>query len=120
MLKVGSSYQLPTNSNGNLLHLFMTDGMEDATLEANPSDILNITVNNNTPQQLFGKTYNPSNCEDIVVQFSPPLSGIQTAKKNHFQLRVTSRVACTRSHKVGAPGSDVTTIIVNSLSDAKA
>ena len=104
VLKLSFSYQLTTRSNGNLLHLSMTDRMEETTLEVDPGDTLNITVNNNTPQQPLRETFNPSNCEDITVQFSPSLGSIQTAKKNHLSAKSYS-LGCMRpeSKKYAGP-----------------
>ena len=121
VLNVSFSYQQTTDSDVNPLHCFVTpDGIQDRTLDVKPGHILNVTVTNTNPRPTFGEAFNPPPCVPTTVHCSPPLGSIQTAKKNNFQLRVTSWVACTRSHKVCRPGSDVTTKIVHLLSDAKA
>jgi FtsP/CotA-like multicopper oxidase with cupredoxin domain len=72
VLSVRFSYQQTTDSVGRLLHCFMTpDGTQEPTLHVKPGDTLNITVTNNTPRQPFGETYNPPNCGDATVQFTP-------------------------------------------------
>jgi FtsP/CotA-like multicopper oxidase with cupredoxin domain len=77
VLNVRFSYQQTTDSNGRLLHCFMTpNGIQEPTLHVNPGDTLNITVTNNTPPQPLGEPFNPPNCGDARVEFSPPPSGI--------------------------------------------
>jgi FtsP/CotA-like multicopper oxidase with cupredoxin domain len=79
VLSVRFSYQQTTDSNGRLLHCFMTDtGIEEPTLHVNPGDRLNITVTNNTPMQPFGEPYNAPNCGDDTVQFTGGAQGIKT------------------------------------------
>ncbi len=76
VLSVRLSYQQTTDSVGRLLHCFMTpDGLEQPTLHVKPGDTLKITVTNNTPPQPLGEPYNPPNCGDSTVEFTPPLSG---------------------------------------------
>jgi FtsP/CotA-like multicopper oxidase with cupredoxin domain len=76
-LNVQFSYQQTTDSNGNLLHCFMTpSGLQEPTLVVNPGDRLTITVTNNTPPQPFGEPFNAPNCGDNQVQFTPPANGI--------------------------------------------
>jgi FtsP/CotA-like multicopper oxidase with cupredoxin domain len=77
VLNVRFSYQQTTDSVGRLLHCFMTDtGIEEPTLHVNPGDTLNITVTNNTPAQPFGEIFNPPNCGDYRIEYTPPPSGI--------------------------------------------
>jgi FtsP/CotA-like multicopper oxidase with cupredoxin domain len=77
VLNVRFSYQQTTDSAGRLLHCFMTpDGLEEPTLHVNPGDTLSITVTNNTPASPLGEIFNPPNCGDRTVQFSPPANGI--------------------------------------------
>lgn len=77
VLNVRFSYQQTTDSVGRLLHCFMTpDGLEEPTLHVKPGDTLQITVTNNTPPSPLGETYNPPNCGDATVEFTPPPSGI--------------------------------------------
>jgi FtsP/CotA-like multicopper oxidase with cupredoxin domain len=52
------------------------DGLESPTLHVNPDDTLNITVTNNTPASPLGEFYNPPDCGDTTVEFSPPSNGI--------------------------------------------
>ena len=79
VLNVRFSYQQTTDSAGRLLHCFMTpDGLEEPTLHVNPGDRLQITVTNNTPAAPFGEPFNPPNCGDNTVQFTPLASGITT------------------------------------------
>jgi FtsP/CotA-like multicopper oxidase with cupredoxin domain len=55
----------------------MTDtGIEEPTLHVNPGDTLNITVTNNTPKQKFGEVFDPPNCGDHRVEYTPPPTGI--------------------------------------------
>jgi len=55
----------------------MTDtGIEEPTLHVNPGDTLNITVTNNTPKQKFGEVFDPPNCGDHRVEYTPPPAGI--------------------------------------------
>jgi len=76
-LSVRFSYQQTTDSVGRLLHCFMTeDGLESPTLHVKPGDILKITVTNNTPASPLGGFYNPPNCGDTTVEYSPPPNGI--------------------------------------------
>ena len=77
VLNVRFSYQQTTDAQGRLLHCFMTDtGLQEPTLHVNPGDTLNITVTNNTPAAPFGEIFNPPNCGDGTVEFTPPSSGI--------------------------------------------
>jgi FtsP/CotA-like multicopper oxidase with cupredoxin domain len=77
VLNVRFSYQQTTDSVGRLLHCFMTpDGTQEPTLHVNPGDTLNITVTNNTPPQPFGEPFNPPNCGDDRVQFTPQPIGV--------------------------------------------
>jgi FtsP/CotA-like multicopper oxidase with cupredoxin domain len=77
VLSVKFSYQETTDSVGRLLHCFMTpNGLEEPTLHVNPGDTLNVTVTNNTPKQMFGEPFNPPNCGDSTVQYTPPPAGI--------------------------------------------
>ncbi len=72
VLNVRFSYQQTTDSVGRLLHCFMTpNGIQEPTLHVKPGDALNITVTNNTPMQPFGEPYNPPNCGDSRVEFTP-------------------------------------------------
>ena len=76
VLSVRFSYQQTTDSAGRLLHCFMTpDGLEDPTLHVKPGDTLNITVTNNTPKSPLGEPFNPPNCGDETVAFTPPAAG---------------------------------------------
>jgi FtsP/CotA-like multicopper oxidase with cupredoxin domain len=78
-LNVRLSYQQTTDAQGRLLHCFMTpDGIEEPTLHVKAGDRLNITVTNNTPAQPLGELFNPPNCGDSTVEFSPPANGIAT------------------------------------------
>src|SRR5690348_132738 len=73
VLSVRFSYQQTTDSAGRLLHCFMTpNGLEDPTLHVKPGDTLNITVTNNTPASPLGEMFNPPNCGDDTVEFTPP------------------------------------------------
>jgi FtsP/CotA-like multicopper oxidase with cupredoxin domain len=73
MLSVRFSYQQTTDFAGRLLHCFMTpDGLEDPTLHVKPGDLLNIVVTNNTPASPLGEIFNPPNCGDSTVEFTPP------------------------------------------------
>ena len=77
VLNVRFSYQQTTDSVGRLLHCFMTDtGIEEPTLHVNPGDTLNITVTNNTIQSDLKEPFNPPNCGDTKVAFTPPAAGI--------------------------------------------
>ena len=77
VLNVRFSYQQTTDSHGRLLHCLMTDtGLQEPTLHVNPGDTLNIVVTNNTPKSKLGETFNPPNCGDATVQFTPPANGI--------------------------------------------
>jgi FtsP/CotA-like multicopper oxidase with cupredoxin domain len=77
VLNVRFSYQQTTDAAGRLLHCFMTpDGIEEPTLHVNPGDRLNITITNNTATQPFGEPFNPPNCGDATVQYTPPPAGI--------------------------------------------
>lgn len=77
VLNVRFSYQQTTDSVGRLLHCFMTDtGIEEPTLHVKPGDTLKITVTNNTPASPLGEVFNPPNCGDTTVQFTPPANGI--------------------------------------------
>jgi FtsP/CotA-like multicopper oxidase with cupredoxin domain len=72
-LSVRFSYQQTTDSVGRLLHCFMTpNGLQDPTLHVKPGDTLNITVTNNTPASPLGEMFNPPNCGDDAVEFTPP------------------------------------------------
>jgi len=72
VLSVRFSYQQTTDSQGRLLHCFMTDtGIQEPTLHVNPGDRLRITVTNNTPMQPFGEPFNAPNCGDTVIEFPP-------------------------------------------------
>ncbi len=72
-LHVRFSYQQTTDAAGRLLHCFMTpDGLEDPTLHVKPGDALSITVTNNTPASPLGEMFNPPNCGDDTVEFTPP------------------------------------------------
>jgi FtsP/CotA-like multicopper oxidase with cupredoxin domain len=72
-LNVRFSYQQTTDSVGRLLHCFMTpNGLQDPTLHVKPGDTLNITVTNNTPASPLGEMFNPPNCGDDTVEFTPP------------------------------------------------
>jgi FtsP/CotA-like multicopper oxidase with cupredoxin domain len=76
VLSVRFSYQQTTDSVGRLLHCFMTpNGLEDPTLHVKPGDTLNITVTNNTPASPLGQMFNPPNCGDDTVEFTPPAAG---------------------------------------------
>ena len=76
VLSVRFSYQQTTDSAGRLLHCFMTpNGLEDPTLHVKPGDTLNITVTNNTPASPLGQMFNPPNCGDDTVEFTPPAAG---------------------------------------------
>src|SRR5262252_6908075 len=73
VLSVRFSYQQTTDSAGRLLHCFMTpDGLQDPTLHVKPGDRLSITVTNNTPASPLGEIFNPPNCGDDQVEFTPP------------------------------------------------
>ena len=77
VLNVRFSYQQTTDSQGRLLHCFMTDtGIEQPTLQVNPGDRLNITVTNNTPASDLGEPFNSPTCGDTTVAFTPPATGI--------------------------------------------
>jgi FtsP/CotA-like multicopper oxidase with cupredoxin domain len=77
VLSVRFSYQQTTDSVGRLLHCFMTpDGIQEPTLHVKPGDTLNIVVTNNTPAQPFGEIFNPPNCGDNTIQYTPPPAGI--------------------------------------------
>ena len=77
VLNVRFSYQQTTDSVGRLLHCFMTDtGIEEPTLHVNPGDTLNITVTNNTIKSDLKEPFNPPNCGDSQVAFTPPAAGI--------------------------------------------
>jgi FtsP/CotA-like multicopper oxidase with cupredoxin domain len=77
VLNVRFSYQQTTDSQGRLLHCFMTDtGIEEPTLHVNPGDTLNITVTNNTPASDLGEVYSFPTCGDTTVEFTPPATGI--------------------------------------------
>jgi FtsP/CotA-like multicopper oxidase with cupredoxin domain len=77
VLNVRFSYQQTTDSQGRLLHCFMTDtGIEQPTLHVNPGDRLNITVTNNTPSSALGEPFNSPTCGDTTVAFTPPATGI--------------------------------------------
>jgi FtsP/CotA-like multicopper oxidase with cupredoxin domain len=79
VLNVRLSYQQTTDARGRLLHCFMTpDGIEEPTLHVKAGDRLNITVTNNTPAQPLGELFNPPNCGDSTVEFTPPANGIAT------------------------------------------
>jgi FtsP/CotA-like multicopper oxidase with cupredoxin domain len=72
VLNVRFSYQQTTDSVGRLLHCFMTpDGIQEPTLQVNPGDTVNITVTNNTPMSKLKGRYNPPNCGDVRVEFTP-------------------------------------------------
>jgi FtsP/CotA-like multicopper oxidase with cupredoxin domain len=76
VLSVRFSYQQTTDSAGRLLHCFMTpDGLQDPTLHVKPGDRLSITVTNNTPASPLGEMFNPPNCGDDTVEFTPPAAG---------------------------------------------
>jgi FtsP/CotA-like multicopper oxidase with cupredoxin domain len=109
VLNVRFSYQQTTDSSGRLLHCFMTpEGLEDPTLHVNPGDRLQITVTNNTPPAPFGELFNPPNCGDNTVQFTPPASGITSVGSSvniHYHgTNVTP----------GCGGDNVTKTLINS------
>ena len=73
VLNVRFSYQQTTDSAGRLLHCFMTPGgLQDPTLHVKPGDTLKVTVTNNTPASPLGEIFNPPNCGDDQVEFTPP------------------------------------------------
>lgn len=109
VLNVRFSYQQTTDSAGRLLHCFMTDsGIEEPTLHVNPGDTLNITVTNNTPASPLGEIFNPPNCGDTTVQFTPPANGISSVGSSvniHYHgTNVTP----------GCQGDNVTKTLINS------
>jgi FtsP/CotA-like multicopper oxidase with cupredoxin domain len=76
VLNVQFSYQQTTDSVGRLLHCFMTpSGVQNPTLHVNPGDQVIITVTNNTPASALGEVFNPPNCGDTTIQFTPPANG---------------------------------------------
>lgn len=77
VLNVRFSFQQTTDSDGRLLHCFMTpNGIQNPTLHVKPGDTLNITVTNNTPPSPLTEVFNPPNCGDTTISFTPPAAGI--------------------------------------------
>src|ERR1700704_78705 len=109
VLSVRFSYQQTTDSAGRLLHCFMTpNGLEDPTLHVKPGDRLNITVTNNTPASPLGQMFNPPNCGDDTVEFTPPAAGANSVGSS-MNIHYHGTNVTPQCH-----GDNVTKTIINS------
>lgn len=54
------------------------NGIQNPTLHVKPGDTLNITVTNNTPPSPLTEKFNPPNCGDTTISFTPPAAGISS------------------------------------------
>jgi FtsP/CotA-like multicopper oxidase with cupredoxin domain len=109
VLSVRFSYQQTTDSVGRLLHCFMTpNGLEDPTLHVKPGDTLNITVTNNTPASPLGQMFNPPNCGDDTVEFTPPAASANSVGSS-MNIHYHGTNVTPQCH-----GDNVTKTIINS------
>jgi FtsP/CotA-like multicopper oxidase with cupredoxin domain len=109
VLSVRFSYQQTTDSAGRLLHCFMTpSGLEDPTLHVKPGDRLNITVTNNTPASPLGEMFNPPNCGDDTLEFTPPAAGANSVGSS-MNIHYHGTNVTPQCH-----GDNVTKTIINS------
>ena len=109
VLSVRFSYQQTTDSAGRLLHCFMTpNGLQDPTLHVKPGDRLNITVTNNTPASPLGQMFNPPNCGDDTVEFTPPAASANSVGSS-MNIHYHGTNVTPQCH-----GDNVTKTIINS------